>query len=325
MGISFSIIIPVYKVEKYLEQCINSVLNQTYKNFEIILVDDGSPDKCPQICDEYAKTDSRIKVIHKKNGGLADARNVGISYAFGDYIIFIDSDDFLKSRDVLYHLFERIKLTNPDVLNFLYEKYYETSNQHIAYQIFDESMPLNLKKKKEQLDYLTLKQIYIASACNKVIRSNIAKENIFIKGMLSEDIEWCARLMCRANSFDFLNEVLYCYRQRKGSITKTCTQKNCDDVKKAIFYCLKYAGNCDKSIKEYIYRYTAYQLSTFVAIQAMTDNCPKECIDELAQYRWLFKYHCGNKKVKVLYFLCKIMGYKNLCRLTRITKKIWLR
>lgn len=324
MGISFSIIIPVYKVEKYLEQCVNSVLNQTYKNFEIILVDDGSPDECPKICDRYAQKNSRVKVVHKENGGVSDARNLGMSYAFGDYIIFIDGDDFWKNSDVLHHISKRVQLTNPDVLNFLHEKFYENNNSFVPYQIFNDSMPI-IKNKEQQLDYLTSNSLYISSPWNKVIRTNIAKDNKFIKGMLSEDIEWCARLLCKANSFDFFNEVLYCYRQREGSITKTCTQKNCDDVKKAIFYCLKYAGNCDKNIKEYIYRYTAYQFSTFVAIQAMTDNCPKECIDELAQYRWLFKYHCGNKKVKVLYFLCKIMGYKNLCRLARITKKIWLK
>ena len=91
-----SIIIPVYKVEKYLEKCIESVLKQTYTNLQIILVDDGSPDNCGKICDEYAKKDSRIEVIHKANGGLSDARNVGISKAKGRYIGFVDSDDYIK-------------------------------------------------------------------------------------------------------------------------------------------------------------------------------------------------------------------------------------
>lgn len=91
----FSIIVPIYKVEQYLDRCVNSLINQTEKNIEILLVDDGSPDNCPDICDDYAKNDSRIVVIHKENGGLSDARNVGIDKATGKYIIFVDSDDYI--------------------------------------------------------------------------------------------------------------------------------------------------------------------------------------------------------------------------------------
>lgn len=93
---TFSIIVPVYKTEKYLEKCISSILKQTYEDFELILVDDGSPDRCPQICDDYQKKDSRIKVSHKKNGGVSSARNLGLSMAKGTYIWFVDSDDYIE-------------------------------------------------------------------------------------------------------------------------------------------------------------------------------------------------------------------------------------
>ena len=104
----FSIIVAIYKVEKYLSQCIESILAQSYKNFELILVDDGSPDNCPVICDEYAKTDSRIKVVHKNNGGLVSARKAGIEIASGEYICFVDGDDFvqydmLEQYEVSFH------------------------------------------------------------------------------------------------------------------------------------------------------------------------------------------------------------------------------
>ena len=91
-----SVVVPIYKVQDYLERCIKSIINQTYDNLEIILVDDGSPDECPKICDEYALKDERIKVIHKENGGLSDARNFGIAAATGKYISFIDSDDWIS-------------------------------------------------------------------------------------------------------------------------------------------------------------------------------------------------------------------------------------
>ncbi|MFZ3577233.1 glycosyltransferase family 2 protein, partial [Virgibacillus sp. DJP39] len=104
MDYKLSIIVPVYKVEQYLAKCIDSILNQTYKDFELILVNDGSPDNCSDICDSYMKKDNRIKVIHKANGGLSSARNAGIQIARGEYIGFVDSDDFIHRRmyEVLY-------------------------------------------------------------------------------------------------------------------------------------------------------------------------------------------------------------------------------
>ena len=100
MNIKVSVIVPIYKVEKYLHRCVNSISTQTYKNLEIILVDDGSPDNCPAICDEYAASDARIKVIHKENGGLSDARNFGMDAATGKYILFVDSDDWIENNTV---------------------------------------------------------------------------------------------------------------------------------------------------------------------------------------------------------------------------------
>lgn len=94
-SVKISVIVPVYNVEKYLEKCVESLLNQSLKDIEIILVDDGSPDKCPQICDEYAKKDCRVKVCHKKNGGLSSARNEGLQHISGEYYMFVDSDDWL--------------------------------------------------------------------------------------------------------------------------------------------------------------------------------------------------------------------------------------
>jgi glycosyltransferase involved in cell wall biosynthesis len=111
-----SIIIPVYKVEKYLCKCIESVIQQNYANIEIILVDDGSPDKCPQICDEYAFRDDRIRVIHKTNGGLSDARNYGTRAAKGDYLMFLDSDDYWEGENCLQNIIESLNEAKPDVL-----------------------------------------------------------------------------------------------------------------------------------------------------------------------------------------------------------------
>jgi glycosyltransferase involved in cell wall biosynthesis len=112
-----SIIIPVYKVEKYLEQCMNSVFNQTYRNIEIILIDDGSPDRCGLMCDEYAVKDSRVKVVHKTNGGVSAARNKGLEEADGDWILFVDSDDWVES-DVCEVALKTAMENNADIVMF---------------------------------------------------------------------------------------------------------------------------------------------------------------------------------------------------------------
>ena len=109
-----SIIVPVYKVEEYLESCVNSIIAQTYSNIEIILVDDGSPDKCPEICEALKKKDKRIKVIHKQNGGLSDARNFGVKAACGEYVLYVDSDDVIEA-DMVEHLVKLIHDNNADI------------------------------------------------------------------------------------------------------------------------------------------------------------------------------------------------------------------
>lgn len=114
--IKISIVIPVYNVEKYLQECVDSVVKQSYKNIEIILVDDGSKDNSPKLCDELAKTDDRIKVIHKENGGLSSARNAGMKVITGDYFVFLDSDDYWTDLDFLKKIVNDKLIMNPDII-----------------------------------------------------------------------------------------------------------------------------------------------------------------------------------------------------------------
>ena len=148
-----SVIIPVYNVEKYINRCVDSVIHQSYTNLEIILVDDGSPDNCPTICDNYSKQDSRIKVIHKKNGGLSDARNVGIEHSKGKYITFIDSDDYISNDyvEILYKLITKYNSKIAVADNYIF---YEDGNiydnstgikQCVSQSEFFEKMLLNRK------------------------------------------------------------------------------------------------------------------------------------------------------------------------------------
>ena len=226
-----SIIIPIYSVEDYLSICIESVLKQSYSRTEIILVDDGSPDSSSVICDEYASKYPNIKVIHKKNGGLSDARNVGIANATGDYILFLDGDDFWDDANALEELVKRVTLTKADVLNFSFKKYYEDTGEKSSYFHDVLDMPLDLQKKKEQLGYLAEKNLYLSSACTKMIKRELFNENLLFEvGVYSEDVEWSARLIQSAKSMDFICLNFYCYRQRKNSISHTINDKKSKDL-----------------------------------------------------------------------------------------------
>ena len=158
MSKKVTIVLPIYNVEKYLNRCIKSILNQTYSNLEVILVDDGSPDGCPRLCDEWSKKDKRIKVVHKKNAGLGMARNTGIDTATGDFICFFDSDDFIDSHTI-QEAIEVVEKTKAEIVSFGYYDYSDGAiiETHIPCEnillysgdkIIDEFLPEALKRKK---------------------------------------------------------------------------------------------------------------------------------------------------------------------------------
>lgn len=161
MKISF--IIPVYKVERYLKQSVGSITGQTYRDIEVILVDDGSPDSCPQMCDDFAATDNRIRVIHKANGGLSDARNVGLNAATGDYVIFIDSDDFWLHNDDLQKLV-RVAETNPqvDFIGFNCSYYFQDKDSFTKWTLYDNRLA-HPTEKDEALRLLTSTSSFVMS------------------------------------------------------------------------------------------------------------------------------------------------------------------
>ena len=317
-----SIIIPVYNVEKYLKECIDSILAQTYKNIEIILVDDGSTDSSGKICDEYGRKYNCIKVIHKQNGGLSDARNAGIKEITGSYACFLDSYDFFDDSEALERIEKRLIQHAPDILNYSYKKYYENSNYKKKQLENVEAMPDDLKTIQEQLEYVIGKSLYIASACNKMIKKELLQDEIlFEKGKLSEDVAWCAKLLSKAKSIDFVCENFYCYRQREGSITHTIGEKACRDLESNIMDCVKIAESSDNIRKKYILEYTAYQLGTFFVVQAIAGKCSDCYVKSLSKYKWILKYHANNKKVKCIYWGSRILGFTFLCKILRLNPK----
>lgn len=146
--VKFSIIVPVYNVDKYLNRCVDSILNQQFNSYELILVNDGSTDNSGSICDDYALSNDKISVIHKDNGGLSDARNKGMATAKGEYIIFIDSDDYIEPEALEKFNHQLIKSGNPDVMITLMKEIYDDSEP----KYMDKNMPVNILKNANKTD-----------------------------------------------------------------------------------------------------------------------------------------------------------------------------
>ena len=216
-----SIIVPVYKVEQYLKRCMDSVLNQTYKNIEIILVNDGSPDNCPALCDEYAKIDSRVRVIHKENGGLSSARNVALDSVKGDYIFFVDSDDWLA-------------LDTLEVLNEYLEKDYDMISFQRTY-LTEEKVVEKGEKNPKDMDvsqYIDASFLgrYDFFVTTKIFKTEVFNNVRFLEGRNYEDLEIMHRLFLNMKKVVGLDYFLYYYwKGNEGAITNTITMKNIQD------------------------------------------------------------------------------------------------
>lgn len=214
MGTKISVIIPVYRVEKFLSKCIESVINQSYKNVEIILVDDGSPDSCGSICERWATQDSRIIVIHKENGGLSDARNSGMKVATGDYISFVDSDDWVMP-DFLSTLYDLIKKENADISE-CGVSYVKEDGQVLRDRVCSE--PTLVIDKNEALKRLILEQGVYQTVWNKLYKREVIADSYFPIGRYNEDEFWTYRIIDHVNKYVVSNQILYCYLQRNNSI-----------------------------------------------------------------------------------------------------------
>ena len=217
----------------YIHQCVQSLLNQSYQNIEVILVDDGSPDSCPKICDDLALADSRIRILHKDNGGLSDARNSGLTIATGDYVCFVDGDDFWIHNDDLQKLVDII-IKNPDVdfVGFNCSYYYPSTNSYRPWVNYDESLSKPMHK-HEAIVKLTRTSSFVMSACMKIINRKFLINNhlTFIKGQLSEDIPWFINLLNCCKLCMFLNLNVYAYRQGvNGSITHNIGTRNVNSL-----------------------------------------------------------------------------------------------
>ena len=216
-----SVIIPVYKTEKYLDKCLQGVFEQTYKDLEIILVDDGSPDGCPQLCDDYAKSDARIKVIHNKiNEGAAEARNAGLRAATGEYIIFLDADDFWIDKNGLIKMVQVFqKDSTLDIVFFNIQLFLIENTQRFIKHVKQYDLTRTTGDRNTVFLYLTKIGFFISSPCTQMIKRNLIINNavFFEKGLFCEDMDWKLSLWQQIKSVSALNLNMYCCRIRWDS------------------------------------------------------------------------------------------------------------
>lgn len=255
-----SIIVPVYNIEEYIDRCVKSIVSQTYRNLEIILVDDGSKDHSGAACDMWALQDSRIKVVHKSNGGLSDARNAGINAATGQYIAFIDGDDEIHS-EMIQRLYGIMQSSSADISMCRIQKYEPT-------RIFASREFISDKDCAEMTSIEAIKALFLdkidCSACPKLYKSSIFSEISFPIGKTNEDFAVMYKVFEKAEKIVYISDLLYHYIQREGSITTTPFNEKqfdkYDNCVEMMEYVMENLPQVIEEAKFYYYKHTMYLL-----------------------------------------------------------------
>lgn len=225
-----SVVVPVYKVEKYINRCVDSILNQTYSNLEVILVNDGSPDECGKIINSYEQKDSRVIALHKANGGLSDARNFGMHYVTGEFTVFVDSDDWLDPY-MIQRMIDTSLHYGADVVQstfyYAYEDYLLYDNRYISI----EEPHITIENNKDLMNELVINEKVKDFAWGKLYKTALIRDLPFRKGVLFEDVFWTYNVMHRVKTYVILAQPLYYYYQRSDSIVATYTARNLDIIK----------------------------------------------------------------------------------------------
>ena len=309
-----SVIIPVYNAAKYLEQCVKSVTGQTYKHLDIILVDDGSTDGSGAMCDEFAKEDDRVSVIHTENRGPASARNTGIGAAKGRWLLFMDSDDWYYTDDVIETLVCKAGDGNSEIICFNYRRFFE-DNGRFSDNLCNISQP----GQAGDINYLVDNRIYTSSPCLKLISKDILADNSisFEPGVWAEDIEFCGKLLLVAKNVSFCDEAVYVYRRRTDSRSTTYTKSNIDDLLYVVDKLSKAENRTD-----FFNSYLAFQYCTLLINSRMAKR-DKSVMKKVFSYRYLLEYDSCSV-VKMVHLATRLGGIAFSSRLLHFYYKYFL-
>lgn len=323
MDKKLTFVIPVYNVEAYLPQCLDSILAQTTDACELILVDDGSKDSSGAICDHYRDQHPEIKVIHKPNGGLASARNAGMAEAEGQYLAFVDSDDYIEPGTVsrLLHWID----TEPADVCFLElaKCFPDGSSEPMGERMV--RTQLQNQAPEQVLSFLASRPKFPGSACGKLLRRAFLEE----KGLrfpddrrLSEDLIFCLNVYFAAESFDYLDFPYYCYRQsREGSITNVVTAKYYFDTSLFVTEVAGRFSECGKptdTVSACALSFAAYELSILLWQSVFLQGEDRRRAEAfLREYRWVLG-HGKSRKIRLIHMAVGILGIRGTARLLDI-------
>lgn len=314
MSYKLSFIIPVYNVEKYLAECIDSILSQGKSGYEIILVDDGSTDQSSRICDEFQYNyQNIIKVIHKPNGGLSSARTTGLSIAQGDYIAFLDSDDRI-SAGAIDKIMDWIKTASVDICFMQAVKFFEDGKREsLGDNVYQEGV--RKKGKSEVISYLCSRPKYPGSACTKLFRRNFLYEGDISfpqDRRTNEDLGFTFDCLLTAETFDALDCPYYEYRQgRQGSITKSNTLKGFWDHALFVNESIEKVSLKQKDNEKYSKQLLAFVAYEFALMIYMFARLGK--VDRIKAHQYLREHldimkYGKSKKVKMVYVASRVVG-----------------
>ncbi len=283
----FSVIAPVYKVEKYLQQCVDSLLNQTYKDFELILVDDGSPDGSGRICDEYATADSRVRVLHKENGGANSARKAGMELAEGKYIVCVDGDDFV-SAEHLWYFADAIEKYSPDVVVGGFIKAYEDESKNVTNILpYRKGMYSREELEKEIFPLLIQNnkaEYFVPSVWAKAYRADLYKkmqQAVDDRIKIGEDGACTIPCIYHASSLYVTDKATYYYRQNPMSITQEKKAFSWEGPKLIHEHLERLIDMNEGDFREQLYRKTVHELFTVVVSQFYRKESYKEIVADI--------------------------------------------
>lgn len=324
MMISF--IIPVYNVKNYVSECIESITSQITNDFEveIILVDDGSTDGSGVLCDNFAQRYKNIIVLHKENGGVSSARNLGMQYATGKYIAFVDADDIIEKNSVC-KVIEWISSTDVDVCFMQGMKFYEDASEIYLDEPLLRERVQN-KSAVEVIDYLSTQSKYPGSACTKLFRREFIEQyDIFFPcgRQHGEDLNFVRKALLNAKTFDVLSFTYYKYRQnRKDSSTHSLNDKSFFEYFQFIKESIEDCSACEDKKGRYFMSFVAYEYLILLWMVGLISNKEKkEAYALLVEYRWVLKLSRVNS-VYITYYLCRIFGLRITSTILAIYKKI---
>lgn len=311
-----SVIVPAYNVEQYIEKCLNSIIYSKSEKVEIIIIDDGSKDSTGKICDNYAKEYEDIKVLHVENGGLSKARNIGIKEAQGEYLLFLDSDDFL-SKNALTNIINELEQRKVDVLIGLYNNYYINSDETEScdYQLDIESINGCTGEKLISI-LLSLGTYDWYAWLNIVNREFLIKNNLYFKeGYYFEDVIWTPQVLYYAESVSGMNFHFYNYtRNRGGSITTKITDRAYSDKLYACNFIKTFVENnnfSEENKKKMLGNINRLYVALLADSWCINKKKRIEYWEQLKQYKSILKLS-HRKYMQILYILWKIIGIRGV-------------